>query len=877
MPHTAVIVSATSPSSPAEPTPEAAAWLDALPVAVVVLDGQPAVTWANATARSWLGALGEPGAAWPGHLLPATDADAPVALDARRWVRVRAAEGGGPGLRLVLEDATADMRARQARAQDAVALGLIRHVGRIGIWSRDTSGQRGAWDPQVFGFWGVPQSAGALDLGEATARIVDEDRDGLVRCYESSKAQPGMHDHRYRVRRPDGSVAHLHSYWHVPDGPGDGEITGIIVDDTDAVALAREHAEARSQITLAADLAGLILVRHDLRQGRYHFNPAGLQFLGLPALRDGIAAEQVAAHMHPEDRAAAREASARVLQTGQPVDVELRVADAQGHYRQLLMRGAVELGDDGQPVAILSVALDITAQRAQDARARGLRARFDLAARTAGIGYWAREGHAERAFWSDQMRALHGLGAEDQVPTLKEWRETFVHPDDRALIRQRFHDWLAGRTPNVQAELRIVRRDGQVRHLLTHSMLEADTEPPTMFGIAIDVTDRRQADEALRRADERAALAARGAGIGTWELDLRTGQAQWDAQMWRLRGRTPRPGAPDGQEMLDFVHPDDRASTRRQVAAASTPGAVIEHAFRVVWPDGSVHWLASRSSTVDDGTGAPSRRIGVNWDVTADRRAEAERREREAAEQANAEKSRFLARMSHELRTPLNAVLGFTQLLLARNPDATAREWLQHVEAAGQHLLSLINDVLDLAGLEAGDLRVAVADVDLRALLAETLPLLEPLRVEHGVAIDCDTPPLRVWSDATRLRQVLINLIGNAIKYNRPQGRVSVHAHADGGLAVLTVADTGRGMSDAQLRHLYEPFNRLGVEREGIEGTGIGLTIVKALVGRLGGSIQVHSTPGEGTTFTLRLPLSLAGAAPAVAAAGSAASPAPPG
>ena len=226
MPHTAVIVSATSPSSPAEPTPEAAAWLDALPVAVVVLDGQPAVTWANATARSWLGALGEPGAAWPGHLLPATDADAPVALDARRWVRVRAAEGGGPGLRLVLEDATADMRARQARAQDAVALGLIRHVGRIGIWSRDTSGQRGAWDPQVFGFWGVPQSAGALDLGEATARIVDEDRDGLVRCYESSKAQPGMHDHRYRVRRPDGSVAHLHSYWHVPDGPGDGEITG---------------------------------------------------------------------------------------------------------------------------------------------------------------------------------------------------------------------------------------------------------------------------------------------------------------------------------------------------------------------------------------------------------------------------------------------------------------------------------------------------------------------------------------------------------------------------------------------------------------------------------------------------------------------------
>jgi PAS domain S-box-containing protein len=613
-----------------------------------------------------------------------------------------------------------------------------------------------------------------------------------------------------------------------------------------------------AQMALAADLADMIFARHDLRSGHYHFNDAGWRFLGLPRQSDGVPASRVAAHMHPDDRPLARQATEEAMRTRAPVDAELRVADASGRWRHLLMRGVVEADPadpHGGPLAVLTVALDLTRQREAADRTRDLRARFDLAVRTAGIGYWAYEGQADRAHWNDQMRALHGLQADEPVPTLKEWRETFVHPADRDVVRQRFRDWLAGRTPAVQSELRILRRDGAVRHLMTHSMREGDPSAPTLFGIAVDVTARRLADEALRRADGRAALAARGAGIGTWELDLRSGAVHWDAQMWLLRGQVPRDMAPTASEMLSFVHPEDRAAMQGQVDAAHTASDVREYVFRVVWPDGSLHWLASRSATVTDDAGAPERRIGVNWDVTAARRAEAERREREAAEQANAQKSRFLARMSHELRTPLNAVLGFTQLLLARTRDDTERLWLGHVESAGQHLLTLINDVLDLAGLESGELRMAMESVELAPLVTSTLPLLEPQRAALDLAIACDLPPLTLWTDATRLRQVLINLIGNALKYNRRGGRVDVQARREGGLAVLVVADTGRGMSEAQLRHLYEPFNRLGIEREGIEGTGVGLTIVKALVGRMGGSIRVSSRLGEGTRFEVTLPL----------------------
>jgi PAS domain S-box-containing protein len=643
----------------------------------------------------------------------------------------------------------------------------------------------------------------------------------------------------------------------LPDGRRLAARAGPAVDGIRLLQIdpAPDPADSPWQIELATDLARLVFARHDRRSGRYHFNEEGARLLGFTAGPEGVPAAEVAARIHPDDRPAARQASEESLRERRPVDVDLRVADTSGRWHHLLIRGIVQTDASGQAVAELSVALDVTRRHEAEAEARVLSARFDLAARTAGIGYWSREGDDERAYWSDQMRALHGLAADAPVPTLKEWRERFVHRDDLERVRGEFRRWLSGQAPNVKSELRVVRTDGQVRHVMTHSLLQAQGDRPVLFGIVIDVTERRLADQALRRADERAALAARGAGIGTWEIDRRTGRTHWDAQMWRLRGLPPRPTPPSTAEILDFVHPGEREAMRVRMAQASESDEIVEYQFRLRLPDGSVRWLASRSATVRDAQGKAERRIGVNWDVTDSRQAEAERREREAAEQANQAKSRFLARMSHELRTPLNAVLGFTQLLRAREADTTARDWLGHVESAGQHLLSLINDVLDLASLDTGDLRVDLSAVDLGVLVAETLPLLEPLRSAQDITIDVQLPAMRLWTDPVRLRQILLNLLSNALKYNRPRGRVVIEARAESGRAVLAVTDTGRGMSEAQLRDLYQPFNRLGIEREGIDGTGIGLTIVKALVGRLGGTIQASSRLEAGTRFEVHLPL----------------------
>jgi signal transduction histidine kinase len=296
-------------------------------------------------------------------------------------------------------------------------------------------------------------------------------------------------------------------------------------------------------------------------------------------------------------------------------------------------------------------------------------------------------------------------------------------------------------------------------------------------------------------------------------------------------------------------------------------GQMTTQEFRVRWPDGQWRWLASRSMTVHDKDEGRTRRIGVNWDVTDARTAQLAHQERAAVILQSQAKSQFLSRMSHELRTPLNAVLGFSQLMLAdgeRASAATRKRRLEQILTAGRHLLALIDDVLDLSSLEGGEMRVGEAPVALQPLVDESLALVERQARQKKLKLRAGGAPVVAMADATRLRQVLLNLLTTAVKYNVDGGSVSVSTALEAPWVVLSVNDTGRGMSPDQLIHAFEPFNRLGLERGAIEGTGIGLSIVKALVERMHGQVRVHSKPNEGTVFEVRLPdASLSGPAPA--------------
>ena len=401
------------------------------------------------------------------------------------------------------------------------------------------------------------------------------------------------------------------------------------------------------------------------------------------------------------------------------------------------------------------------------------------------------------------------------------------------------------------------------------------------------------AHAALHASEQRLELALAGADLGLWDWNVATGTLAWNAHWLAMRGCAGASPLPSVATWKGLIHPEDRAAMQAALDAhlhARTPAYVAE--YRVGTGAGPWRWVLDCGRVVErDPQGRALRMAGTNLDISERKHAEEDRAAREAAERASRAKSEFLARTSHELRTPLNAILGFAQMmqldLQAPLPPVQAQR-LRQIQGAGEHLLAMINEMLDLNGIEAGTVRLSLEPVALQPLAAEVLQGLEPLARAADVAlrVHLAADAMAVQADAMRLREVLINLLSNAVKYNRRGGWVRLTARPAGAARVaIAVEDTGMGLSEAQIAQLFQPFNRLGAERLGIEGTGLGLVIAQRLAQLMHGSLRAARREGGGSVFTLELPvamptpvpppLSLVAPAPAPAPAPAAPAPAP--
>jgi PAS domain S-box-containing protein len=642
-------------------------------------------------------------------------------------------------------------------------------------------------------------------------------------------------------------------------------VVGLVMDDTETFELASSVDEASAQLQLATELADVSMWRHDLVTQRVFLNGRAAQVMGLEARPEGVPIDEVRRRIHPDDLLDVLATYQRALHSARPEDAQARYASPDGQWHHIFTRRITQRDAFGTPVALNGVALDITEQMERVRRADELARRLDDVTSTSGIGVWRVLRDDSAAEWNAQMYAMAGLSNGAPGPGFRDWVARFVHPDDRERVDDVVRRWIEH--PEVPLEIahRILHADGNVRHVVSRARVEPDGSPYRASGVAIDVTERELALAALREATERSALATRAAGIGIWEWDADAGASRWDDEMFVLRGLEPRDTCPSFDEMTSWVHPDDRAYVNDQIQSARVDDRAAYYEFRILRADGRTRWLASRSLPVRDERGRTRLRLGVNWDITEAHEVAAARHERELVLRESQAKSELLARMSHELRTPMNAVLGFTRLLMADDAApgdgaaaraeraATRRARLQHIHSAGEHLLTLIDNVLELSRLDGPARDVVLQPVRVAAVVAQSVPLVEGLAIQHGVTVLAPASPLHVRADATRLKQVLVNLLTNAIKYNRPGGTVRLEVLPDAGRVLIRVSDDGLGMTPEQQHHAFEPFNRAGAERDGIEGTGIGLTIVKALVEGMGGRIGVHSARGVGSVFEVLL------------------------
>jgi len=772
-------------------------------------------------------------------------------------VRARRTRIGGAGdpqavVACVLDNLDAQDEARRA----AEVLDVARQFGRIGVWERDIASGKGRFDERVLDFLGFAPGSDVPSFDEVAQHLHPGDR--KQHAYRQSLSQAGNYVQRFRIVRPDGRIRLLQSQWKVvaSEAGVPSRVVGLLVDDTEAHELARANNETGEQLALAVELGNIAIWRQDLTTRRFSYNAKASEMLGLAPSADGVLDETLRGRIHPDDRALVAGANRSALTSPQPVDVEARYARADGRWQFVLSRRVARRNEDGVPFEVLGVALDVTQQVEKTRRAAALARRLDIATSAAELAIWSRDIESQSGEWNAQMFQFFDRDPALGVPSRDGWL-LLMHPDDRPRMALAREQLMQDRGGAVEHEYRVIRPSGELRWITQRARMELIDGRRTLLGVSMDVTARVRTEAALRSVNERIGLSARATGLGSWEWDTVTDESVWDESMFTLRGLTPRADAPSADERVALLHPDDRVQAVNAMRDAVLSLRAVAQEFRVVWPDGSVHWLASRATPVPEADGRVQRYIGVNWDVTTRVNAEAARQESLINQRKSEAKSEFLARISHELRTPLNAVLGFAQLLqIDHDRGAPAqRAHIDHVRSAGEHLLSMINDVLDLSSLESGQLRFDLTPVRMADVVAEVLPMMQSLASHFGIAVHAEAITGSVRVDRTRLRQILINLLSNAIKYNRPQGEVRISTQREGNALLLCVSDTGRGLSAGQLDQLFEPFNRLGIESQNIEGTGIGLAIVKALVDRMQGSIRVSSSVGEGSVFEVRLPV----------------------
>ncbi|HSW07077.1 ATP-binding protein [Aquabacterium sp.] len=518
-----------------------------------------------------------------------------------------------------------------------------------------------------------------------------------------------------------------------------------------------------------------------------------------------------------------------------------------------------------QPVLSAAASLLLRDATGSELRRGGSHGELIRAAlRGAGTFVWEWDIATDRLGDLDQGFAQLGYPLPEGGSTQSDW-DRLIHPEDREANHGAYLRHAHGQAAVYEHSYRARAADGQWRWIQERGRIiewNAEGQPQRMVGIQTDVTDRRAAEAAAEAAMSRLVkIAAHVPGLlfqFQWRADGHGSFPYVSERCEALLGVPAAALVADAAAMLRRIDFADRGVMLDSIRDSARRMAPWQLKFRVHRRDKALRWIRG-SATPQLGPEGSVVWHGYFEDATEALTIEQAQQDRAGAEAANRAKTEFLSRMSHELRTPLNAVLGFAQLMEVDTSQPLAEDQRRRVgliRESGEHLLAMINDLLDLTSIEAGRVTLQPEPVLLDPLIEDCLAMVRAGAQRDDVSLLHDPATgLGLHADRKRLRQVLLNLLSNAIKYNRRGGQVRVQAAArEAGWLLLEVRDTGVGLTETEIAQLFQPFNRLSQARSTIEGSGIGLAVTHALVALMGGRIEVQSTPGRGSSFSVLLP-----------------------
>jgi PAS domain S-box-containing protein len=760
-------------------------------------------------------------------------------------------------------------------------LDLALRAGGFGVWDWDLVNKRVYWDHRQCALYGYTPEQFDGTTGAWLARMHPDDREQVQEEIGRALANDEGFETQFRTRLPDGTERHVQTLGVLRrDANGIAtRVVGIDHDVTEEHARARELASLNDRLQLAMKATGYGVWEMDLTTHRMIWDDRMLEIYGIE--RCTFTGDQHEWHERvlPEDVGQDDQAIADAIAGKTPIyESHFRIRRPDGSLRHIEALGIIQRGRDGRADRLVGLDRDVTEAKELREELRISQERWQLALSGTNDGVWDWDLATGQIFRDTRYAGMLGYRT-DELPAKHVWL-TLGHADDLDQIAHAMEEHLAGRTPIYQAEYRLRHKDGHWVWVLGRGKIvarDANGHPARVVGTQTDITQRKELEERLRHGEEMSLQLSRLAHIGAWEWDLNTARLTWSPEMFRIH-EVELGFEPTLEKSMSFYPPDARQTVTEAMEHAVRAGTGFDLELPFVTARGHRLWVRvlGRAQLKD---GLATRVYGAFQDITGRRDAEEMRRQLEG-QLFQAQKMETLGTLAggiaHDFNNLLTGILGYQDLALDTLPEADpARNYLGAARDASLRARELIDQILTFsrqADSEKVPVNFTQVVEDARRFLRATVPAT--IRIEVDTSAECG----RVLADATQIHQVLLNLGSNAAHAMRATGGrmrlVLSQTHLDeetasslsnipaGDYACLDFEDTGHGMDEETRKRIFDPFF---TTKEVGQGTGLGLSVVHGIIQAHRGAITVQSAPGQGTTFTLYLPIAQQAAAESMA------------
>ena len=691
-------------------------------------------------------------------------------------------------------------------------------------------------------------------------RVHRDDLEEFIASIKKSAENFSFWKLEHRLKMPDGRVKWVKARG-VPNKQEDGSVVwdSLAVDITERKQAEKALQESNAKYERLIQSVGEGFLKADKQGYITKANITIAEMCGYKSPEEMLGINMTTLYANPSDRDSILEA---INKTGVVKNYELELKKKDGTSFWSLNNISNTINDEGEIIGTQGLILDITAKKEAEIALSESELRWKFAIEGNSDGLWDWNLITNEVFFSEQWKKMLGLSANDISNNVEEWKKR-VHPDDKEKVFNDINKHLSGVTDLYVNEHRVLCKDNSYKWILDRGKIisyTSDNKPERMIGTHSDILKRKKAEEALLENQYRFEKAQALGHVGNWEYNLESELFWFSDESKRIFGFDLDSNNMSTEKIENCILERERVHQALIDLIAHDKKYDLE--YEIIPADKTTRKIIHSIAELErDASNNPLRVRGVILDITERKEAEQTLNiAKKEAEKANRLKSEFLANMSHELRTPLNAILGFSRLT-SRSPHLSPenKENLDIIRRSGEHLLRLINDVLEMSKIEAGRTALNENDFDLHQMLDDLEDMLTIQADEKGLQLLFERAanvPGHIRADELKLRQVLINLLNNAVKFTK-KGQVRLLAkceHPDGkpeseNKLIFEVRDTGPGIAPDELDSMFEAFSQTETGRLSHEGTGLGLSISRNFVQIMGGDITVSSEVGSGTVF----------------------------